>query len=476
MKNNKMKKVFFVSLGCAKNLVDSEVMLGKLSETNEYVVTDKVEDADVIIVNTCSFVEQAKTESIEVILEMAKYKKFLVVAGCMSQRYYKELEKEMPEVDLFIGTGEYHKVVEHIKSLQEEKKLKTSKRSFVSTPTYIHSEKDKRLISTKSHTSWLKVSEGCNRHCSFCIIPKIRGNLRSRSVNSLLKEAQTLAQNGVKELNLVAQDLSVYGQDLIKSHRTNTNTSFLADLLKGLDQIDSLHWIRMLYFYPDNLNDQIIEVIANSKKICHYLDVPIQHLSDPILKKMNRKITSKKILDNIHKIRKALPNIVLRTSIIVGFPGEEDHHFEELIEGIKSVKFNHLGVFKYSEEENTAASKMKKKVDQEIIDNRYDQVYRIQKRISRALNKKYIGKDVEVLIEGVHEETDLLLQGRFYGQAPDIDGKVIINDLGEMRDRDRDRDREERDGTPKNIKIGDFVKVKIEDFHDYDLVGGISYP
>ncbi|MBF0300445.1 MAG: 30S ribosomal protein S12 methylthiotransferase RimO, partial [Oligoflexia bacterium] len=427
---------------------------------SEYEVIDNPEKADVIIVNTCSFVESAKEESIEVILEMAKFDKFLVVAGCMSQRYSKDLEKEMPEVDLFIGTGEYHKIVEYLQKqtpsqIPTQKKL--NKRSYVSTPTYIHNEKDKRLLATKSFTSWLKVSEGCDRHCSFCIIPKIRGNLRSRSVGSLVAEAKNLVQNGVRELNLIAQDLSAYGDDVSKQSQKKEKTS-LTLLLNRLEEIEDLHWIRLLYFYPDNLNDEIIEIISKSQKICHYLDIPIQHFSDHILKKMNRKISSKKILENILKIRNVLPDIVLRTSIIVGFPGEEEEHFEELIDGIKKIKFNHLGVFKYSDEEGTAASKLKKKVAQEVIDYRYKKIYQIQKRISRVLNKKYIGKELDVLIEGTHEETDLLLQGRFYGQAPDIDGKVIINDIA---------------NNSTLLKSGDLVRIKIEDFHDYDLVGGI---
>ncbi len=447
------KSLYFTSLGCSKNLVDSQVMLGHMG-LDGFSIAKKPEDAEVIIVNTCSFIEASKVESIETILDMSDYKnpetgkcKALVVSGCMAQRYSKDLEKEMPEVDMFIGTGEYNKIVSLLRAFEDGK---LEKRSFVEIPKFIHTEFDPRLNTSPSYMAWLKISEGCNRNCTFCIIPTIRGRLRSRSVESLVTEAKNLVASGVKELNLISQDFSDYGVDLRKDGRDNQT---IYNLLKTLEEESGAEWIRVFYFYPDDLTEEVMDLMANSKKILKYLDMPVQHFADGVLKRMNRKVTGDIIHQKIARLREKIPNIVLRTSIIVGFPGETEDDFQALIEGIKKVKFNHLGVFKYSDEEGTPALKLKDKVDQDTIDRRFEELYEAQKEIARELNQKYIGKTLEVIIEGEHEETELLLQGRHVGQAPDIDGKVIIND--------------------GMAKAGDIVKVEITEVLDYDLVGHI---
>lgn len=446
------KSLYFTSLGCSKNLVDSQVMLGYMGLAG-FTLAKEPEEAEVIIVNTCSFVEAAKTESIDTILELADYKdqdkgkcQALVVSGCMAQRYSGELESAMPEVDMFIGTGEYNKISHLIKAYEEGK---LEQKSFVEVPKFIHTEFDPRLNTSPFYMAWLKISEGCNRNCTFCIIPNLRGKLRSRSVASLVRESEQLVKTGVKELNLISQDLSDYGVDLDKEND-------LLGLLKGLSLIEGADWIRLFYFYPDELTDEIMDFIAKTPNICKYLDMPVQHFSDRVLKRMNRKITGDIILSKIQRMKNLIPDMVFRTSVIVGFPGETEEDFETLLEGIKKVRFHHLGVFKYSDEEGTPAYKLKPKVPQEIIDERFDIIYEAQREIVRELNQKYLGKVVNVLIEGYHDETDLLLQGRHEGQAPDIDGKVIIND--------------------GFSEVGEIVQVEITEVLDYDLVGRIIKP
>ena len=446
------KTVYFTSLGCSKNLVDSQVMLGYMG-LDGFVVTPEAEEAEVIVVNTCSFIDASKRESVETILDLADFKnpevgncKALVVSGCMAQRYSQQLEEELPEVDLIIGTGEYNKITMLLKAFEDRK---LEKKSFVEIPKFIHTEYDPRLNTSPFYTAWLKISEGCNRNCTFCIIPKLRGKLRSRTVESLVNEAKNLASTGVRELNLISQDLSDYGVDLDENNN-------LFQLLSGLETVSGVDWVRLFYFYPDELTDEVIEKMATSEKVCKYLDMPVQHFSDAVLKRMNRKITGERIHDRIAKLRERIPGIVLRTSIIVGFPGETEEDFELLLEGIKKAKFNHLGIFRYSDEEGTPAFKLQPKVDQETIDERFDILFETQKEIVRELNSQYLGKKIKVLIEGEHEETELLIQGRHEGQAPDIDGKVIINDL-----------------SGREIKVGDLVEVEITDVLDYDLVGRI---
>jgi ribosomal protein S12 methylthiotransferase len=446
------KTVFFTSLGCSKNLVDSQVMLGYLG-LDGYSIAEVPEQAEVIIVNTCSFIEASKKESVETILDMADYKnpengrcKALVISGCMAQRYAEQLEQELPEADLIIGTGEYNKITLLLKAMEDGK---LEKKSFVEIPKFIHTEYDPRLNTSPFYTAWLKISEGCNRNCTFCIIPKLRGKLRSRSVESLVNEAKNLASSGVRELNLISQDLSDYGVDLDENNK-------LFNLLTGLETVEGVDWVRLFYFYPDELTDEVIEKMATSEKICKYLDMPVQHFSTNVLKRMNRKITGEKIHERIEKIRSRIPGVVLRTSIIVGFPGETEEDFNLLLEGIKKARFNHLGIFRYSDEEGTPAFKLQPKVPQEVIEERFDRLYETQREIVRELNASFLNKVIPVLIEGEHEETELLIQGRHEGQAPDIDGKVIINDLN-----------------GQNVEIGDLVHVEITDVLDYDLVGRI---
>lgn len=446
------KTVFFTSLGCSKNLVDSQVMLGYMG-LDGYKIAEVPEEAEVIVINTCSFIEASKKESIDTILEMADFKKpdygnckALVISGCMAQRYASQLEEEIPEADLIIGTGEYNKIALLLRAMDEGK---LEKKSFVEIPKFIHTEYDPRLNTSPFYTAWLKISEGCNRNCTFCIIPKLRGKLRSRSVESLVNEASNLASSGVRELNLISQDLSDYGVDLDENNK-------LANLLLALESVEGIDWIRLFYFYPDELTDEVIEKIATSEKICKYLDMPVQHFSSNVLKRMNRKITGEKIHERITKIRTRIPGIILRTSIIVGFPGETENDFLELMEGLKKARFNHLGIFRYSDEEGTPAFKLEPKISQEIIDERFDRLHETQKEIVRELNNELLGRTLSVLVEGEHEETNLLIEGRHFGQAPDIDGKVIINDLSGFQ-----------------IKIGDFVNVEITEILDYDLVGRV---
>jgi len=448
------KSLYFTSLGCSKNLVDSQVMLGHL-KLDGFSIAQAPEEAEVIIVNTCSFVEAAKMESIETVLDLASYKEegkcqALVMSGCMAQRYANELEGEMPEVDMFIGTGEYHKIVPLLKAMEEGK---LEKKSFVEIPRYIHTEFDPRLNTSPFYMAWLKISEGCNRNCTFCIIPTLRGKLRSRTVDSLVKEAEQLATSGVRELNLISQDFSDYGVDLEGGGKINGKNPLIYELLSRLEQVEGIDWVRVFYFYPDDLTDDVMDLMAKSTKITKYLDMPVQHFSTEVLRRMNRRVTKETIHQKIKTLREKIPGIVLRTSIIVGFPGETEEDFEALVEGIKMAKFNHLGVFKYSDEEGTPAVRLKNKLSQEVIDERFEKLYEIQKEIARELNQSYLGQVIEVLVEGPHEETELLLQGRHAGQAPDIDGKVIIND--------------------GYAKAGDLVKVEITEVLDYDLVGRI---
>lgn len=452
------KTLYFTSLGCSKNLVDSEVMLGHLGLDGFKIARDPSE-AELIIVNTCSFIEAAKIESIDTILEMADYKepgkgvcRALVMSGCLAQRYYSDLEKEIPEVDLFIGTGEYNKIVPLLKTYEEGK---LDKKSFVEIPKFIHTEFDPRLATTPKYMAWLKISEGCNRKCTYCIIPTIRGKLRSRTIDSLVAEATKFAKSGVKELNLISQDFSDYGIDLpeFKGKSKVGENRQIYDLLVALERIEGIEWIRIFYFYPDDLTEDVMDLMAKSKKICKYLDMPIQHFSDTVLKRMNRKATGDLILSKVEKLREKIPGIVLRTSIIVGFPGETEEDYKALVDGVTKLKFNHMGVFRYSDEEGTAAVKLQDKIDKNTIEKRFKKLYDIQKDIARELNEEYIGKRVQVLVEGYHDETELLLQGRHQGQAPDIDGKVIINE--------------------GMANPGDIVEVEITEVLDYDLVGRI---
>jgi len=427
-------------------------MLGHLGLSG-FNISKEPENAEVIIVNTCSFIDAAKKESIDTILDLADYKdpnngkcQALVVSGCMAQRYSEQLEAELPEVDLIIGTGEYNKISKLLKAYEDGK---LESKSFVEIPKFIHTEYDPRINTSPFYTAWLKISEGCNRNCTFCIIPTLRGRLRSRGVDSLVTEAKVLAESGVRELNLISQDLSDYGVDL-------SDDNNLLSLLEGLESVEGIDWIRLFYFYPDELTDEVMDFMAKSPKVCNYLDMPVQHFSNNVLKRMNRRITGEEILEKTQRLRSKIPGIVIRTSIIVGFPGESDEDFESLLEGVKKSKFHHLGIFRYSDEEGTPAFRLKDKVEQSVIEDRFDQLFEVQKEIARENNQNFKGQTIDVLIEGEHSDTELLIQGRHFGQAPDIDGKVIINELN-----------------GKDIKVGDLVQVKINEILDYDLVGEV---
>ena len=451
-------QVYFVSLGCPKNLVDSQVMLGLLRR-DRYTITQEPDQAEVIIVNTCSFIEASKEESIQTILDLAHYKevgrcRVLVASGCLSQRYSKQLEQEMPEVDLFIGTGQYHRITEllekHGKSLEAGAPLPN--RSYVDQPAFIHTEKDPRLLTGPSFTAFLKLSEGCNRRCSFCIIPKIRGNVRSRTIASLLEESRNLAAQGVRELNLVAQDLTEYGMEWKYRER-------LEMLLPELCKVEGIEWIRLHYVYPDEFSDELVEIVANEPKIVKYLDIPIQHTNDRVLKLMNRRLTKSKLFDVIGKLRAKIPGIVLRTSIIVGFPGETEEEFSELYQDLETLNLDHVGVFRYSKEEGTPAAEMADQVHPGTKRRRFKKLTTMLEEQSLTRHQKLVGQVVPVMIEGLSDESELLIQGRMPTQAQEIDGRVLINDIGDV--------------AQSELKPGKIVSVELTEAMPHELVGRI---
>lgn len=449
--------VYFVSLGCPKNLVDSQVMLGML-EKDRYTISETPENAEVIIVNTCSFIQASKEESIETILEMAEKKqsancKVLVASGCLPQRYSKDLEREMPEVDLFIGTGQYHRITELLDahSKAQEMGAPLPKRSYIDQPAFIHTENDPRMHTGPTYTAYLKLSEGCNRRCAFCIIPKLRGNVRSRTVESLVAEAKQLAARGVRELNLVAQDLTEYGMEWKYREKLET-------LLPELCKVDGVEWIRLHYVYPDQFSDELVELIAREPKIVKYLDMPIQHTNDRVLGSMNRRLTKAKLFDLVGKLRAKIPGIVFRTSIIVGFPGETEEEFEQLCTDLEKLNLDHVGVFRYSKEEGTKAAEMDGQLHPSVKRRRAKKLIELLQKQSLARNEKFVGTRVSVLIEGTSEESELLIQGRMPTQAQEIDGHILINDLDD-------------DLTAESLSPGDLVEVEITEALPHDLLG-----
>lgn len=445
------KKIHFVSLGCPKNLVDSEIMAGTLMKDG-YQIVEEADQADTVVVNTCGFIEDSKKESIQKILEMSELKKNgqlnrLVVAGCLTQRYKNDLVDELPEADLFVGSGEFQNIAKILKSHSSGEKKKT----FFNLPTYLQEESTPRINSQPGHRAYLKISEGCLKRCAFCAIPLIRGNLQSRTLAGVVKEAQELANSGVRELLIISHDFTDYGWDLKRKNKEAIESP--TELLKALDKVQNLDWIRMLYLYPDGITEEMISVIKNSKKIVKYFDMPLQHVNDAMLKSMNRKMTRKEIETTLDLIRREIPEAVIRTQFIVGFPGETDEQFEELLSFIADQKFDRVGCFKYSPEENTPGGKMTNQVDEKVKQKRFEALMEVQQNISREKHQALIGKIVEVIVEGYSEETELLLQGRTSQQAPDIDGVVLINE-GEAN-------------------IGDIVQVEIIDSMEYDLIGRI---
>ena len=445
------KKVHFVSLGCPKNLVDSEIMLGHMLKDG-YSVVDDSADADTIVVNTCGFIEDAKRESIDKILEMAEHKKSgqlkqLVVAGCLTQRYKDELVEGLPEADLFIGSGEFQNISKILKSHQEGDKTRT----FFNLPTYLQEEDTPRINSQPGYRAYLKISEGCLKRCAFCAIPKIRGNLQSRRLSAIVNEAKLLVAGGVRELNIISHDFTDYGWDLRRKDPESIESP--TQLLKSLSDISGLDWIRVLYLYPDGITDEMIELIKSRKNLVKYFDMPLQHINNDMLKRMNRHMTREEIVDRLAKIRSEIPNAVIRTQFIVGFPGETEEQFQELMDFVREQRFDRVGCFMYSPEENTAGGKMLDQIDDETKQRRHDELMEMQMEISRDKHSQFIGRVVPVLVEGYSEETDLLLQGRTDQQAPDIDGVVYIND--------------------GHAEIGEIVHVRITETMDYDLVGEV---
>ncbi len=440
------EKVSMISLGCPKNLVDAEVMLGYLGKEGFEITTDE-HQADIIIVNTCSFIKEAKQESIDTILDLADRKhdarcRLLVVTGCLPQRYQEELSRELPEVDIFVGTGDYPKIAEII----AEKKGTEGQLRYIGDPNYLYDVEMPRMHSSPKYYSYLKIAEGCSNCCSYCVIPSLRGGFRSRPINLVLEEARRLVGGGVKELNLIAQDITVYGSDL--SGEINLEL-LLAELVK----IAGLRWIRLLYAYPDGITDGLIKLIKSEEKICNYLDIPLQHISDPVLSRMNRRSSEAQIRTLVKKLRDEIPEIALRTSLIVGFPGETDEDFKKLCHFVEEVQFDRLGVFCYSREEGTPAALMPEQISERVKRERYKKLMQLQARLSFKRNRKLMDSIEEVIVEGLSDETELLLKGRSSRQAPDIDGMVYI--------------------TSGQANIGDIVKLKITDSSDYDLIGEI---
>ena len=443
-------KIGVVSLGCPKNLVDSETMLGLIHEEN-YEITNDPSEAEIIIVNTCGFIESAKEESINTILQMAEYKKsgsckYIIVTGCLSQRYAEELFSELPEADAIAGVEVYDEIGSIIKRVMNGERFIMLERS---KPDVIYTSKETflpRILTTPSYTAYLKIAEGCDNCCSYCAIPKIRGPYRSKPMEQVLKEAKALVDNGVKELIVVAQDTTRYGEDL------PGGKLLLADLLKELNKIESLKWIRVMYCYPNNFTDELIETFASLDKVCKYVDLPLQHASNRLLASMNRYDTREEVETLLAKLRKRIPGIVIRTTFIVGFPGETDADFEELKEFVEQQRFENAGVFAYSQEEGTVAGAMPNQIPDEIKQERYHELMALQAQISEEIHKDTEGQTLEVLVEDIEEDGSGLHYGRSYREAPDIDGLVFIEN-------------------PGDIKPGCFVKVNILQGFTYESVG-----
>ena len=435
--------ILFVSLGCDKNLVDSEVMLGLLANHGHQMV-DSEEDADVIVVNTCCFINDAKEESIQTILEMAEYKKTgsikaLIVTGCLAQRYKQEIMDEIEEVDAVLGTTSYDKIVEVIdEALQGHKSLELT--DIDALPTV----ESKRLVTTGGHFAYLKIAEGCDKHCTYCIIPKIRGNFRSVPMERLIKEARDLVEQGVKEFILVAQETTLYGVDLYGKKSLHV-------LLKELCKIGGLRWIRILYCYPEEITDELIQVMKEEDKICNYLDIPIQHASDGVLKRMGRRTSKQQLIDVVNKLREEIPDIALRTTLITGFPGETEEQHEELMEFVDEMEFDRLGVFTYSPEEDTPAATMPDQIEESVKEDRQAELMELQQEIAFDLAERMIGKEVIVMFEGKVADENVYV-GRTYMDAPNVDGLIFVE-------------------TNEELMSGDFAKVRITGALEYDLIG-----
>lgn len=441
--------ILFVSLGCDKNLVDTEVMLGLLAKKGHQMIDDETQ-ADIVIVNTCCFIHDAKEESIQTILEMAQLKetavlKKLIVTGCLAQRYKEEILEEIPEVDAVLGTTSYDEIAEVIDGLFSDSPMeRADARMIMKDVDYLPETQKGRLVTTGGHFAYLKIAEGCDKHCTYCIIPKIRGNFRSVPMEELIDEAKELADQGVKELILVAQETTLYGKDIY-------GEKSLPRLLKALCKIQGLRWIRILYCYPEEITDELIQVIKEEPKICHYLDLPIQHASDVILKRMGRKTSKEQLISIIGKLREEIPDITLRTTLITGFPGETDEQHEELMDFVDQMEFERLGVFTYSPEEDTPAAEMPDQISEEIKQDRQAELMELQQDIVFDRNEDLIGEEMLVMIEGKVADENAYV-GRTYRDAPNVDGLIFVN-------------------TDEELVSGDFAKVKVTGAMDYDLIG-----
>jgi len=471
------KKIGFVSLGCPKNLVDSEVMMGLLSQGGAQI-TSRAEDADIIVVNTCSFIDSAKQESVDTILEMAQHKiagraQKLIVAGCLVERYRNEIQKNIPEVDAVVGTGELQKILSAagiappsparspfviLNSRSEGDAREAAGRfskeewdgAIADLPNYLYDENTPRLLATPNYSAYIKIAEGCDHPCSFCIIPQLRGKFRSRRFESVVAEAQHLAGQGVREITLIGQDTTCYGEDLgLKDG--------LALLLERLAQIERLRWVRFLYAYPNKITGKLLQTIAAHEKICSYIDVPLQHASPEVLKRMKRGAGADIFLRSIEKMRREIPGLTLRTSFIVGFPGESEDDFEQLCQFVRQAQFDWLGVFDYSDEEGAGAFALADKVPRREIERRRKKLMSLQKQISRKKKRALVGQQCDLLLSGPSAETELLWEGRTAMHAPEIDGTVYVNDFGDRED----------------IREGEFYRCEITEAHDYDLVARI---
>jgi len=441
-----MTKVGFVSLGCPKNLVDSEVMMGILTREG-YELTPRADEAEILVVNTCSFIESAQKESVDAILEMAEHKKFgaarkLIVAGCLVERFRDQILEQVPEVDAVVGTGEVERILEAVDG--DLRVLPAA------PPAFLYHDLTPRVITTPRHAAYIKIAEGCDHPCTFCIIPQLRGQFRSRRFESVIAEAERLAGIGVREITLIGQDTTCYGEDFgLKDG--------LATLLQKLAKIEDLRWIRFLYAYPNKITGKLLETIGSSEKICSYMDVPLQHASAPVLKRMKRGGGADLFLRSIAKMRRAIPGLTLRTSFIVGFPGQTEQEFEELCEFVREAQFDWMGTFSYSDQEGADAYGLDKKLSVREIERRRKQLMGIQRQISKKKKKALMGQEFDLLLEGTSEETDLLMEGRTAMHSPEIDGKVFVNDFPA-----------ETEPQP-----GEFYRCQITEAHDYDLVARI---
>lgn len=437
--------ILFISLGCDKNLVDSEVMLGLLDKKG-YQIVDSEEEADIIVVNTCCFIHDAKEESIQTILEMAEYKKegklkALIVTGCLAQRYQQEIIDEIPEVDAVLGTTSYDHIVEAV-----EEALAGNGHVVLEDVDALPDVKEKRLVTTGGHYAYMKIAEGCDKHCTYCIIPKLRGNYRSVPMEKLLAEAKDLADQGVKELILVAQETTVYGKDLY-------GEKSLHKLLRELCKISGIQWIRILYCYPEEIYDELIQTIKEENKVCHYLDLPIQHASDAVLKRMGRRTSKAQLVEIIEKLRKEIPDISLRTTLITGFPGETQEQHEELKDFVDEMEFDRLGVFTYSPEEDTPAATMTEQIPEEVKEDRQAELMELQQEIAFDLAEDMVGREVLVMIEGKVADENAYV-GRTYKDAPNVDGLIFVE-------------------SEEELMSGDFARVRITGALEYDLMGEI---